>query len=181
MTEAEAAFREAIERNPHSAIAYYNLGVWLSEDSLRAGEAEAAYRKAIELEPDNARYIYRLGLLLHEELHRFEEAEIAYRQAIALAPDDVFYYGGLIGLLVLESRRPEALELSIKMRAMLKDSRNWYGLAALDAILGDIEAAIRYLRQAAGEANFDPRWARKDPDLASIRNDPRFDGIVDRL
>ena len=181
MTEEETTFREAIERNPHSAIAYYNLGLWLSEDPSRASEAEAAYRKAIELEPDNARYIYRLGLLLHENLHRFEEAEIAYRQAIDLAPDDVFYYGGLIGLLVLESRRPEALALSIKMRAMLNASRNWYGLAALDAILGDIEAAIRYLRQAAGEANFDPRWARKDPDLASIRSDPRFDGIVDRL
>src|SRR5690349_2499175 len=98
--------------------------------------------------------MYRLGLLLHENLHRFEDAEIAYRQAIALAPDDVFYYGGLISLLVLESRRSEALELSIKMRAMLNASRNWYSLATLDAILGNNEAAIRYLRQVAGEANF---------------------------
>ena len=178
MTEEEAAFREAIERNPHSPIAYYNLGVWLAQDPSRAGEAEAAFRKAIELAPDNARYIYRLGLLLHENLHRFQEAEIAYRTAIALAPDDVFYYGGMISLLVLESRRSEALALSIKMRAMLKASRNWYGLATLDAILGNHEAAMRYLRQAAGEATFDPHWARKDADLASIRNDPRFDEIV---
>ena len=178
MTEEEAAFREAIELNPRSAIAYYNLGGWLAEDPSRASEAEAAYRKAIELAPDNARFIYRLGLLLHENLHRFEEAEIAYRQAIDLAPDDVFYYGGLISLLVLESRRSEALALSIKMRAMLNASRNWYGLATLDAILGNHEAAIRYLRLAAGEANFDPQWARKDADLASIREDPRFDEIV---
>ena len=181
MIEEEAAFREAIERNPHSPIGYYNLGLWLSEDPSGASEAEAAYRKAIELEPDNARYIYRLGLLLHEELHRFEEAEIAYRRAMDLAPEHVFYYGGLMSLLVQQSRRPEALALSMKMRAMLNAGRNWYGLAALDAILGDIEAAIRYLRQAAREANFDPRWARKDADLASIRNDPRFDEIVGRL
>ena len=181
MTEDEAAFREAIELNPHSAIAYYNLGSLLSQDPSRVSEAEAAYRKAIELEPNSAQYVYRLGLLLHENLHRFEEAEVAYRQAIDLAPDDVVYYGGLISLLVLESRKSEALALSITMRAMLNASKNWYGLATLDAILGNLEDAIRYLRQAAGEANFNRQWARNDPDLASIRNDPRFDEIVGHL
>ena len=181
MIEDEAAFREAIELNPDSAIAYYNLGSLLSQDPSRASEAEAAYRKAIELEPNSARYVYRLGLLLHENLHRFEDAEIAYRQAIDLAPDDVFYYGGLISLLVLESRNSEALALSTTMRAMLNASKNWYGLATLDAILGNTEEAMGYLRQAAGEANFNRQWARNDPDLASIRNDPRFDEIVGHL
>jgi tetratricopeptide (TPR) repeat protein len=178
MIENEATLRKAIELDPHSAIVYYNLGLLLFQDSSRVSEAEAAYRKAIELEPDNAKYIYRLALLLHENLHRFEEAETAYRTAIELAPDDVFFYGGLISLLVLESRRSEALALSIRMRAMLDASKNWYGLATLEAILGNVEAAIDYLRQAVGEVNFNREWARKDPDFASIRNDPRFDGIV---
>ena len=178
MTENEATFRKAIELDPRSAIAYHNLGLLLSQDPSRVGEAEAAYRRTIELEPNNAQYIYRLGLFLHENLHRFEEAETAYRQAIELAPDDVFYYGGLISLLVLESRRSEALALSMKMRAMLNDSRNWYGLAALDSILGNVEAAIGYLSQAANAVNFNREWARNDPDFASIRNDPRFDEIL---
>lgn len=181
MSEKEATFRKAIELNPYSAIAYYNLGLLISQDPSRVSEAEAAYRKAIELEPDNAQYIYRLGLLLHEDLHRFEEAETAYRQAIELAPDDVFYYGGLISLLVLGSRRSEAVALGIKMRAILSASKNWYGLATLEAILGNIEAAIAYLRQAAEDVNFNRQWARNDPDLASIRNDPRFDEIVGGL
>jgi len=178
MTEDEATFHKAIELNPRSAIAYYNLGLLLSQDPSRVSEAEAAYCRAIELEPNNAQYIYRLGLLLHENLHRFDEAETAYRQAIELAPDDVFYSGGLISLLVLESRRSEALALSMKMRAMLNASKNWYGLATLDAILGNVEAAIDYLSQAAGEINFNREWARNDPDLVSIRKDPRFDEIV---
>ena len=84
-------------------------------------------------------------------------------------------------MLVLESRQSEALALSTTMRAMLNASKNWYGLATLDAILGNIEEAIGYLRQAAGEANFNRQWARNDPDLASIRNDPRFDEIVGNL
>ncbi len=180
MTDNEDTLRQAIEVNPHSAVAYYNLGLLLSQDPSRSSEAEATYRTAIDLEPNNAQYIYRLGLLLHENLHRFEEAETAYRRAIELAPDEAFYYGGLISLLVLEAKREEALALSVKMRGILNASRNWYGLAALESILENTEAAIGYLRQAADEVNFNHQWARNDPDLASIRNDPRFDEIIGR-
>jgi Flp pilus assembly protein TadD len=178
MTENESTFRRAIELNPYSPFAYYNLGLFLSQDSSRVSEAEVAYRKAMELEPNNPQYIYRLGLLLHENLHRFEEAETAYRHAIELAPDEAFYYGGLISLLVLESKRAEALPFSIKMRSLLNANQNWYGLAALDAVLGNTEAAIGYLKQAVGVENFNGEWARNDPDLAAIRSDPRFDEIV---
>jgi len=178
MTENEDTFRRAIELNPHDAPAYYNLGLLLAQEPARVSEAEAAYRKAIELDPGNTRYIYRLALLLHENLHHLKEAEIAYRQAIALAPDDPYFYGGLISLLVQQSRQADALPFSEKMRALLSASENWYGLATLDAILGNSGAAIEYLRQAAREANFDPQWARNDPDLSSIRHDPGFDEIV---
>jgi Flp pilus assembly protein TadD len=178
MTENEATLRKAIEFDPHSAITYHKLGLVLSQDPSRLSEAEAAHRKAIELEPNNAQFVYRLGLLLHDNLRRFEEAETAYRHAIELAPDEAFYYGGPISLLVLESKRAEALALSMKMRAMLNVSKNWYGLAALDAILGNAEAAIGYLRQAASDAKFNREWARDDPDLTLIRHDPRFDEIV---
>ena len=179
--ESEATFRKAIELNPRNGVAYYNLGMLLAQDSTRLREAEAAYHAAIELEPNNAQYIYRFGLLLHENLHRLEEAETAYRQAITLAPDDPFFYSGLISLLVQQSRQAEAMPLSVKMRAMLHATEIWYGLATLEAILGNTEAAIEYLQQAARDGNFNRHWARNDPDLSSIRNDPRFEEIVGSL
>jgi tetratricopeptide (TPR) repeat protein len=181
MPEDETAARKATEVHPHSAIAYFNLGFLLAQDSARASEAETAYRRAIALEPNNARYAYRLGLLLHENLHRFAEAEIAYRRAIELAPDDPFYYGGLVSLLVQQSRHSDALVPSTQMRALLTANENWYGLATLDAILGNVGAALGFLRRASREATFDPQWARDDPDLASIRADPRFEEIVGSL
>jgi tetratricopeptide (TPR) repeat protein len=178
LPEGEAAAREAIELDPNSAIAYYKLGSLLAKDTARTSEAEAAYRKAIALEPHDARYVYRLGLLLHEKLRRFAEAEDAYRRAIELAPDDPFYYGGLVSLLVERSRRSEALALAAQMRALLSATEHWYGLATLDSILGNVEAAIEHLKKAAQADNFDRAWARIDPDLASIRADPRFNEIV---
>ena len=176
--DSEIPARKAIERNPHSAIAYYNLGLLLAQDPERIVETEAAYRKAIELEPNNPRYIYRLGLLLHEDLHQLEEAESAYRRAITLAPEDPFFYGGLLSLLMQQSRRTEALVLGRKMRPLLDASENWYGLATLDSILGNVNAAIEHLRKAAGKEDFNSEWACKDPDLASLHADPRFGEIV---
>src|SRR5262245_37520084 len=134
MPEAETAARKAIEVDPYSAIAYYNLGLLLAPEATRASEAETAFRQAIELEPNNAPYLYRLALLLHEKLDRFAEAERAYYRAIELAPDDPYYYGGLVSLLVQQSQQSEALALSTKMRTLLKARENWYGLATLEAI-----------------------------------------------
>ncbi|MFT3893597.1 MAG: tetratricopeptide repeat protein [Anaerolineales bacterium] len=166
MIENEDTFRKAIELNPENASAYYKLGMVLTQDTTRLGEAESAYYKAIELEPNNAQYIYRLGLLLHENLHRLKDAEAAYRKAITLAPDDPFFYSGLISLLVQQSRQAEAVPFSTKMRMLLNAAENWYGLATLDAILGNTEAALEHLRQAARNVNFNYYWARNDPDLS---------------
>lgn len=182
MTSAEeAAARKAIELDPGSAAAYYNLGLLLSDDPARASEAKAVLEKATALDPSNPRYFYRLGLILHENLHSFAEAENAYRRAIALAPDNPYYYGGFISLLVQQSRRAEVVEQSITMRASLHASENWYGMAALDAILGNVDAAFDALEKAAAAPNFNRQWARKDPDLALIRSDPRFETIVGKM
>ena len=178
LPDPEAGARRALALDPHSAIAHYNLAFCLESDPARAAEAETLYRRAIDLDPTSARCIYRLALLLHEQLHRPAEAEAAYRRAIDLAPCDPFYYGGLVSLLIHQSRRPEALPLAAKMRALLTAGRLWYGLAALDALLGNTEAAMEHLKRAAREGKMNADWACKDPDLASIRDDPRFSEIV---
>jgi tetratricopeptide (TPR) repeat protein len=177
-SDNETDARQAIERNPQSGLAYYHLGLLLAQDPARLAETEAAYRQAVALEPENARYLYRLGLFLHENLQRLSEAEIAYRRAIALAPADPFFYGGLVSLLVQQARHFDALAPSQTMRTLLEAQANWYGLATLDAILGNGNTALEHLQQAANEERLNREWARIDPDLASLRDDPRFAAIV---
>jgi tetratricopeptide (TPR) repeat protein len=178
MTDAEAAIRRAIDLDPQNAAGFYQLGLLLEQDTSRASEAEAAYRQALLLEPDNPKYVYRLGLLLHEQLKRPGEAEAAYRRAITLAPDNAFFYGGLVSLLIHESRRAEAVEIGNRMRSLLGPQRQWYGLATLEAILGNVDAAFLALGKAALKAGFNRDWAWRDPDLANIRGDQRFVELV---
>ena len=54
-TEAEEAYRRAIELQPKFADAWNNLGTCLRE-LKRPEEAETAYRKALELNPEQSRH-----------------------------------------------------------------------------------------------------------------------------
>lgn len=55
---------------------------------------------------------------------------------------------------------------------------DWYDLACLESICGNVDIALENLRRAAGKPDFDREWAKRDPDLKWIRNDPRFCEIV---
>jgi Flp pilus assembly protein TadD len=179
MTDDEAAVRLALELEPTNAQAHFKLGLLLARDMARCHEAEVSFRRAIQLEPSNPNFFYRLALLLHERLGRPLDAEDAYHRAISLAPEEPHFYGGLVNLLVQQSRRADAMFLAEKMRSLLIAGENWYGLATLDAILGNTEDAVFHLSRAAQSGRINHEWARVDPDLASIRDDSRFKVITE--
>ena len=55
---------------------------------------------------------------------------------------------------------------------------DWYNLACLDSVCGNVDAALEHLRRAAEKEKFNREWAWRDPDLEWIRDDPRFGEIV---
>jgi len=74
-------------------------------------------------------------------------------------------------------------------RALLRDTPigpgNYYNAACTHALLGDVELALDYLRRdfdemrtSAGARERQKDWARGDPDLASLTEDPRFRALV---
>ncbi|CAM2138721.1 protein O-GlcNAc transferase [Paraburkholderia tropica] len=76
LADAEAAYRAAIETDPHYAFAFGNLAVLLAETG-RDEEAEACLRRALELDPQAAHAWQCYGGLL-ERQNRLDEAEAAY-------------------------------------------------------------------------------------------------------
>ena len=74
-------------------------------------------------------------------------------------------------------------------RAALADLRvlpaNYYNLACTWALLGERELALDYLARDLAEMRTQPgarerqqNWAKGDPDLESLRGDPRFEALV---
>ena len=57
----------------------------------------------------------------------------------------------------------------------------WYNLSCSLALVGDGEAAIEALNAAVDRGYCDGEWMVRDEDLASLRGDPRFKAIVERL
>jgi hypothetical protein len=62
---------------------------------------------------------------------------------------------------------------------------NYYNIACTYALLGDVELALDYLtrdlragKKSAAAIERQRVWARADPDLTRLRDDPRFTALV---
>ena len=84
LKDAIAEYRTAIEFNPESALAHYNLGLCLSRQR-ELDDAIGQFQNAIVLEPDFAQAYLSLGKTLTKKKEILAAVK-AIRQAIELAP-----------------------------------------------------------------------------------------------
>lgn len=112
---------------------------------------------------------------------RPEKALEYYEEAYSLRQDD-FMRGLLACYRARSGRAQEARDLLADVRP---GPQTWYNLACTWALLGDSAQALELLateleENHASEAARDRQreWARSDPDLASLRGDPRFEALV---
>ena len=104
---ASNAYREILDKNPKSMLAWTNLG----NVEMRLGRkaaAEEAFKKALELDPDSADTLNNLAWLLYEE-KRVDEAEpLARKAAVTKAPDAWMRLDTLARILVARGACDEA-------------------------------------------------------------------------
>ncbi|MCI0478447.1 MAG: hypothetical protein L0Y55_19565, partial [Anaerolineales bacterium] len=77
----------------------------------------------------------------------------------------------------LERAEESARYLETARRLVKADA--WYARACIESVAGNADAALDCLRHAAEDKEFDRAWAKRDPDLEWIRDDPRFKEIID--
>ncbi|MBM3130405.1 MAG: tetratricopeptide repeat protein [Chloroflexi bacterium] len=172
--EAEVAYRKAIALDPKDSIAYDGLGILLREEG-RLNDAETAHRTAIKLDPDNSAAYTNLGYLLRSS-NRLAEAVPVFQKSQRLETN-------FNSLLCLAGIHKQLGNLRGSIKYASEASRlipvgDWYNIARLESIRGNVDAAFENLRRAAQQVDFDHAWAWRNSDLEWIRADPRFREIV---
>ena len=178
-TDADAAFRKAIAIRPDWSWPHNALGVLLANYTKdRTAEAEAAYRTAIRLEADWSRPHNNLAILLRLA-GRLAEAEESAVTAIRLDPGSVATHNNYGNLLVVQRRLPEA---EAQYRKAIELDRGhpkpYYNLACVCSLQNRKKEALSLLAQAV---TLDPdlrQDAQRDPDLASLHDDPEFQKLI---
>jgi tetratricopeptide (TPR) repeat protein len=123
---AAAAYRKALELDPHLAAALINLAnIHYGRDELV--EAQALYERAIVLEPDFFEAHFNLGNIYHD-LGRYAEAQACYLEALRLNP---FYADTHFYLAVTLEKRGQSQQARPHWRAyqQLAPQGEWVELA----------------------------------------------------
>jgi serine/threonine protein kinase/Flp pilus assembly protein TadD len=183
--EAEEAFETAIQINPKLFEAYY----FYARTCFRQGKLEQAvrlFRKATEVREDYQARL--LGALAVAGLGDDESARSAYEKALEviahqleLNPDDTRALSLGAGCLARLGEREKSIQWAGRAAAIdPHDAVILYAVACVYAIIGLPDEAIAYLDGAvkAGFGNFG--WIENDPDMDSIRSDPRYKAILKR-
>ena len=175
--EAVASFDKALALKPDDDSAWYGRGVAL--DNLgRHEEAVASYDKVLALKPDDDAAWYNRGNAF-VNLGRYEEAEASYDKALALEPDqDAAWYGRGVTLGNL-GRHEEAVASYDKALALKPDHDSaWYNRACCLALQNQLDLAIDSLTKAISINQEYQTMAKTDADFDNIRDDQRFQSLV---
>lgn len=203
---ADHELRLAIELSPNYATAHQWYAISLAVRG-RYAEAKAAMARAIECDPvspnmraDMAQICYFAG--------EYDAAIEHCRAALELDPDFLFAYQYLFAANAASGRHDEAASALIRSMEIAKElpeaasireayaAKGWSGLcrwriesgrespcslAGLYAQTGEVERAIGQLRKAYAARDFFVIFIGVDPNLAPLRQDPRYIDIARRV
>jgi DNA-binding winged helix-turn-helix (wHTH) protein/TolB-like protein/Tfp pilus assembly protein PilF len=180
LDEAIAQSKRAEELDPLSlglnedtAIAYYI--------SRQYDQAIEQYRKTLEL--DSGYVSGHLGLgHVYEQKGRYEEAIAEYQKAISLSERTTDALGALGHALAASGKRSEAMKVLDELKHPPKQRyASPYDLAILYVGLGEKEEALRWLEKAYEARASGLIYLKVDPIFDSLRSDPRFAALVQRV
>ncbi len=165
--EAEEALTLALDR----LEGLENL--FLEREGGEAAAANARRRRAGAL--------VSLAVNANVKLQQPERALAYFEEAHALAPDEA----GDVLLACYRARMGQDEEAREILARVFETPGDLYNLACTHALLGDADRALDYLERdfrenhpSAGSLRRQQEWARSDPDLASLAEDPRFEALL---
>ena len=162
LNDASKDFQKAIRYDRNFADAHNNLGV-IYYETKKYGKAIKEYERAIKIRPDAASYFSNLGAAYFSK-GEIEKAVVAYNQALQIDPD----------ILEHTSRAGVTAQLPSPEDRAHYD----YVMAKLYAKMGIADRSLQHLRRAMEEGYNKIEDVYKDPEFATLRQDPRFDQLM---
>jgi tetratricopeptide (TPR) repeat protein len=180
----DKAIREAqraVELDPLSAEIHSFLG-WALYFARRYDQAAAELHRCLELDPNYPSGYYFLGQALSQQ-GRFDDAIEAEKKATELWLGSTSWPMTEVARDYVVAGRKDGAHQALQ--DLLKRSRTShvipYGIATIYAALGDKDQAFAYLDQAVAQRSFFLDFLKLDPELDSLRSDPRFQKLLVRM
>jgi len=185
--EAARKFESAILINPKAYEPYLFYG----RACLTQGDFEKAARlfvRASEVNPADYQAPCYLGMA-YRSMGRGDLAKQADAQAletmerhIKLNPDDARALSFGAAVFAERGQREQAIEWAdAALQARENEPQYLYNIGCAFAQLDDTERALDLLERAADLGWGDRAWIEHDSDLASLRDQPRFKNLLDRM
>jgi len=184
---AERDFQEAARLNPRSYFTYYAWGRhYLS--TLQPERAVEQFRQAARCAPEEYTPLGMLSFAL-QKLGRREEENAVRVEALRLIerhllsfPTDEAALGRAAIMAAWLGQKSRALEFAERTEKASPGAYvGLYNAACACAILGERDRALDLLDRAVRNGRGALTWTENDEDLASLRGDPRFTAIIERI
>jgi tetratricopeptide (TPR) repeat protein len=184
LDESLVEYNLARKMDPLSA----SIGVLISYPYVFAPPERRRYDRALgilqedlEMDPHYPDVHFILGLV-YEKTGQIGRAIQEDQKAAEVSGEMSFYVGALGRIHAIAGDRDKAEEIldSLRKRSV-REHISGYGIALIYAGLGDRDRAFEWLEKAVAERDELLTRARGDPQLDSLRDDPRFDALLRRM
>jgi tetratricopeptide (TPR) repeat protein len=178
--EGLAEARRAVALDPVSPEIAYIVGFDLYY-ARRYDEAIAELRRSLDLDSNYWAAQYTLAQV-YEQQGRFDQAITALQRARAIDDSTLAPNAELVRAYAL-SRQPTLAQQALH-ELLARSKRSYvssYIMAAVYAALGDKNRAFTELQQAYLQRSFFLIFIRLDPEMDSLRQDPRFQDMLHRM
>jgi TolB-like protein/Tfp pilus assembly protein PilF len=180
LEEALQEMKKALELEPASLVMNTFMGSTLYYAG-RYDEAIDQCRRTIEMDPNFAVVHWHLGLA-YEQKQLFDEAIEEFRKAISLSGGSPLMTAALGHAYAKGQKTDEANKILDELNELSKQEYvSPYELATIYVTLGNNEKAFQLLEKAYTEHSFHLVNLKVSPHFKSVRSDPRFQDLVQRI